>query len=66
MRDTDLFGMALGIEPPWLVKKSEFDVTAKRLDIHLDFARGSRFACPECGVADCPAYDTARKRPGDT
>jgi hypothetical protein len=31
MRDTDLFGMALGIEPPWLVKKSEFDATAKRL-----------------------------------
>lgn len=61
MRDTDLFGMALGIEPPWLVKKSEFDVTAKRLDIHLDFARGSRFACPECGVADCPAYDSEEK-----
>jgi transposase len=61
MRDTDLFRMALGIEPPWLVKKSEFDVTAKRLDIQLDFARGSRFACPECGVADCPAYDSEEK-----
>ena len=61
MRDTDLFQMALGVEPPWVVKKSEFNATAKRLDIRLDFARGSRFACPECGVADCPAYDSEDK-----
>jgi transposase len=61
MRDTDLFRMALGVEPPWVVTKSEFDAAAKRLDIHLDFARGSRFACPECGVADCPAYDSEDK-----
>ena len=61
MRDTDLFGMALGIEPPWVVTKSEFDAAAKRLDIHLDFARGSRFACPECGAAGCPAYDSEEK-----
>lgn len=61
MRDTDLFRMALGIEPPWVVTKSQFDAAAKRLDIHLDFARGSRFACPQCGVADCPAYDSEEK-----
>jgi transposase len=61
MRDTDLFRMALGIEPPWVVKKSEFDAAAKRLDIHLDFARGSRFTCPQCGVAGCPAYDSEEK-----
>ena len=61
MRDTELFGMALGIEPPWVVTKSEFDAAAKRLDIHLDFAKGSRFACSECGVAGCPAYDSENK-----
>ena len=61
MRDTELFRMALGIEPPWVVTKSEFDAAAKRLDIHLDFAKGSRFACPECGVAGCPAYDSEEK-----
>ena len=61
MRDTDLFRMALGIEPPWVVTKSQFDAAAKRLDIHLDFAKGSRFACPECGVAGCPAYDSEEK-----
>jgi transposase len=61
MRDTDLFRMALGIEPPWVVTKSELDAAAKRLDIHLDFAKGSRFACPQCGTAGCPAYDSEDK-----
>jgi len=29
--------------------------------IHLDFARGSRFACPQCGIAGCPTYDSEDK-----
>ena len=61
MRDTDLFQVALGVKPPWVVQKSEFDATAKRLDIYLDFARGSRFVCPQCGTVDCPAYDSEEK-----
>lgn len=58
MRDTDLLQMALEVLPPWMVAGSTFDAAARRLDIHLDFPRGSRFACPDCGSADCPAYDT--------
>ncbi len=58
MRDTDLLQLALGLLPPWMVAGSTFDAAAKRLDIYLDFPRGSRFACPDCGSADCPAYDT--------
>jgi transposase len=58
MQDTDLLQMALGLLPPWMVVSSKFDAAAKRLDIHLDFPRGSRFACPGCGAADCPAHDT--------
>jgi transposase len=61
MRDTDLFRVALGIEPPWVVTKSAFDRAAKRLDLYLDFARGSRFACPQCGAVGCPAYDSEQK-----
>jgi transposase len=61
MRDTDLFQMALGLVPPWMVKRSAFDATAKRLDIYLDFGKGSRFPCSECGEPDCPAYDTEEK-----
>jgi len=61
MRDTDLFRMALGLVPPWLVARSAFDAPARRLDIDLDFGKGSRFACPQCGAADCPAYDSEEK-----
>ena len=39
---------------------ARFDAEAHRLDIEIDFAPGSRFACPSCGAADCPAYDTER------
>lgn len=58
MQDTDLFQMALGLAPPWMVAHSAFDPEAKRLDIHIDFPRGSKFACPACGAAGCPAHDT--------
>jgi transposase len=58
MRDTSLLQLALAIAPPWSVTGSDFDAAARRLDIHIDFAVGSRFACPSCGAADCPAYDT--------
>jgi transposase len=58
MRDTDLLQLALGLVPPWLVVASRFDPSARRLDIDVSFPKGSRFACPDCGAADCPAYDT--------
>ena len=58
MRDTSLLQLALGLAPPWTVTSSDFDAVARRLDIHIDFAAGSRFNCPSCGAADCPAHDT--------
>jgi transposase len=61
MRDTNLLQLALGLTPPWTVTGSDFDPEAKRLDIEIDFTPGSRFACPTCAAADCPAHDTERK-----
>ncbi len=61
MRDTTLLQQALGLSPPWTVSRADFDAAGHRLDIQIDFAPGSRFACPACGAADCPAYDTERK-----
>jgi transposase len=61
MRDTTLMQQALGLTPPWTVVRSDFDTEAGRLDVEIDFTPGSRFACPNCGAADCPAYDTQRK-----
>jgi transposase len=61
MRDTTLLQLALALNPPWTVSRSDFDPEGHRLDIEIDFPPGSRFACPICGAADCPAYDTERK-----
>jgi len=61
MRDTNLLQLALGLVPPWTVTSSDFDAVARRLDIHIDFAVGSRFSCPSCGAADCPAHDTEQR-----
>jgi transposase len=60
MRDTSLLQQALGLTPPWTVSRSDFDPEARRLDIQIDFAPGSRFTCPACGTGDCPVHDTER------
>jgi transposase len=62
MRDTDLFQLALGLVPPWMVKACAFDAKARRLDIEIDFARGGRFPCPACGRAGCPVHDTSMQQ----
>ena len=61
MRDTDLFQLALGLVPPWLVKEAKFDVEKKRLDLEIDFTRGGLFPCSGCNKPDCPAHDTVTK-----
>jgi transposase len=60
MRDIDLFQAALGLDKYWLVTKSEFNPSEKRLDIFLDFVPGTLFPCPECaGVSK--VHDTVEK-----
>lgn len=58
---TALFQLALGLTPPWQVQSIKFDPEQHRLDIQLGFARGARFACPECGKGDCTVHDTVAK-----
>ena len=59
-----MFGAALGLTPPWQVTSVVFDKEAGKLEIGLDFPRGSRFACPHegCGESACPVHDTMEKR----
>ena len=38
----------------------EFNQDKHRLDIEIDFPRGSLFSCPSCGKEGCNAYDTER------
>jgi hypothetical protein len=42
----ELFRLALGLAPPWQVSSVEFDQDNGTLQLGLDFARASRFACP--------------------
>jgi len=57
MQDNELLQAALGLLPPWVVDHCNFAVESGRLDIYLNFPRGSAFACPLCG-APSNAYDT--------
>ena len=61
MKDIELFQIALGLSSPWFVKSLELDPAAKRLDIHLDFQKGSKFTCPECGAEGRKVHDTTTK-----
>ena len=61
---TELFQQALHINSPWLIKSIDFNVEEKRLDIQIDFKRGSAFEDPDAGddeVKKYKAYDTVQK-----
>lgn len=60
MQPEMLFGMALGIIPPWEVTEVAFSKETNRLDITIDFQKGATFACPVCG-SPAPAHDTTEK-----
>jgi transposase len=59
----DVFKLALGVESPWFVVSTKFDLENKRLDIMLDFKRGSRFevTCNDGVMRACPVHDTIEK-----
>ena len=60
MEDKDLIQLALGITPPWFVKELNLDTSKKRMDIYLDFIKGSKFLCPVCNEL-CPIHDTKER-----
>ena len=39
----ELFQLALNITDPWYVTDLNFDVESKRLDVYIDFKKGSTF-----------------------
>jgi transposase len=61
MKEIELIQTALMLTSPWNVVDCQLDVNQNRLDIHLDFTKGSRFSCPDCGQADNPVHDTVPK-----
>ena len=59
--EKELFEVALGIEEPVYIDKIMFDGKAGELRIYMDFRRGGKFACSECGAEGMPVYDTVDK-----
>lgn len=55
--------MALNVREPWYIKDLDFDSEVKRLDIYLDFKKGSVFTYREDDkeLAGLKAYDTKEK-----
>ena len=61
---TELFQQTLRIDSPWLIKSIDFDADKKRLDIYIDFKRGSTFSDPDISTGKAKqykAYDTIQK-----
>lgn len=56
-----LFEMALGLSAEWHVADIALSPEKGRLDIALDFDRGTRFPCPECGASGCRVHDTTER-----
>jgi len=59
--EKELFSAALGIAEPVYIDEIVFDGNEGELHIHMDFRRGGKFACSECGAEGLPVYDTADK-----
>ena len=59
--EKELFEAALGIEEPVYIEKIMFDSQAGELRIYMDFRRGGKFPCSECGEEGLPVYDTVDK-----
>ncbi|AKJ37347.1 transposase [Methanosarcina barkeri CM1] len=55
------FEIPLNVKEPWQITNAEFDLTSEKLNIWIDFKRGSKFPCPKCGKPNCSAYDTKEK-----
>ncbi len=64
MTQEQLFAAALMVSPPWFINEVRFDADKGRLDIYIDFERGSvfHFEDPKAKIAgDFKAYDTVLK-----
>jgi transposase len=61
MNELTLFTMALGLAKPWQVVEIKFSKEEGRLDLHIDFPKGAKFACPSCQEASCEVHDTQER-----
>jgi transposase len=61
MESKELYRQLLGLSEPWTVERVELDVARERVEVYVDHASGTRFACPEC-ARELAAYDHLAER----
>ena len=59
----NVFEQALNIQEPWFIKAIDFDFTQKRLDISIDFKKGTKFeyTTDKEEVLEGSVHDTKKK-----
>ena len=62
----ELFQLALNITEPWFVSDLNFDAESKRLDVYINFKKGSTFNYIDLEnnsktISNLKAYDTKDK-----
>jgi transposase len=62
----ELFQMALNVTEPWFVKEVKFNLESKKLDIYIDFKKGSTYSYfdeeDNKEIVGLKAYDTKEKK----
>lgn len=61
MRDTDLYGQILGVEPPWKVTDVCLRLTKGEVEVLVEHMPSQPLSCPDCGSA-ASRYDSRRRR----
>ena len=59
--EKELFSKALGVEEPVYIESIILDSEAGELHIEMNFRKGGKFACSECGAQMLPVHDTVDK-----
>jgi len=57
----NIFKAALNLSEPWYIESIKFDGDNKRLDIYIDFRRGTKFQDIDGDYQKYPVYDTQQK-----
>jgi len=62
----ELFQLALNITDPWFVSDIQFNIESKKLDVYIDFKKGSTFEYIDTdnnneNISNLKAYDTKNK-----
>ena len=62
MQDRELYQQILGLRSPWSIVTVELNVEQQQVNVFVEHPDGTKFNCPECGMASLTCYDHALQR----